>query len=302
MVTEARAFQTLLGIRFWDAAADRMVVEGLRVFGQLLHPDGNRRVGRRVLARLSRGGVYAFFDLHPIAEERVALDDMLWEHAPTGRSAVVDVEDPLRRYLPLSFAVPSPVRGAFTGAGGWPGVASPVAPAGGSGVRLWPAASYARPPGQAAIYAQLVVGNAKDPPPAAYAVVQVLRPKGNGSSLEPHGYGIADDQGRLMLPLPYPIPRDTGTPGVYPALGSQTFDLTVRVFFKAGPLPHLPGSVAPDLKAILEQKPSKIAFKRDGTMTLKQQLPVTLAFETPLVLRTNTADPARPEPFLRIQP
>ena len=62
---EVDSTHALLGIRFWDAATDTQVQDGLRVTVQLLNPARNRRVRKPVAAQRTQGSVYAAFGLHP---------------------------------------------------------------------------------------------------------------------------------------------------------------------------------------------------------------------------------------------
>lgn len=301
-ILERIVTQTLLGIRFCDGVTHTPIVDGLRVTAQLLSDDGSQRVGRAVTAMRTRGGIYAFHGLHPA--ERPAAAGMLWETTPPERSAAVDVRDLLERYLPASFVVPVPFRGPFRGADSWLGdPASLAAPAGGEGIFLWPGPGYRLPAGLTALYAQLVVGDADEPPPAAHAVVQVLRPGTNGTPLTPHAYGLTDDHGRLTLPLAYPpVPNPPNIDDPYPPLVSQIFSLTLRVFHQPAAQTLLPAVTVPDLGTILTQAQAQIARQRTDTLDLVAELAIDLPFGAPLVLRTATADPERPESFLRLDP
>ena len=298
--------QTLLGIRFWDAVSDRQITEGLRVTAQLLSLDRTQRVARPVTARLTRSGVYAFFGLH--RGEWPAGEPLLWEGAPPARRAVVDVEDPLGRYQATSFEVEVPFRGPFRGEGAWLSrpLMLPLPAAGqGRGVHLWPAAGQGVPAGFTALYGNVVVGEGDTPPAAKFAVVEVLSARTNGA-LVPHAYGITDAAGRLTLPLPYPtVPQPAGN-APYPALRNQRFDLTIRILYQPAVISYLPGSSVPDLSTILGQAQAQIVRRYQPGQTpaliLAPDLIARLSFGEPFVLRTQTADPARPEAFLRIQP
>jgi hypothetical protein len=301
-VLERVATQTLLGIRFWDPITNAQVMNGLSVKGQMLSQDRTRRVGRAVRGVRTRSGVYAIFGLHP--DEYAAPDALLWETVPASRRVVVDVEDPLNRYQPVSFEVSIPFRGPFRGEGAWLGHAlllpEPVAGQA-QGVYLWPAAARSVPPGLTALYANLVVGNADRPPPAAHAVVQVLRPGPTGN-LVSHAYGLADAHGRVTLLMPYPTVPDPPIDTPYPPLGDQTFALTARVFYQPSAMNPLPGSAHPNLESVLQQALAQVGLTRTDTLTLGNELAITLPFGAPLVLRTQTSDPKRPEPYLRVQP
>ncbi len=298
--------QTLLGIRFWDPATNGPDLGGLAVTGQLLSVDGTRRVGRAVRAQRTRGGVYAFFGLFSTGE-RVAADETLWETVPSERRVVVDVQDPLGRYLPLAFQVVTPYRRPFRGEGSWLAhpLMLPVPVAGaGQGVYLWSAPARTIPAGLTAIYGQLVMGGGNNPAPAAYAVVEVSRPQNGG--LTPHAYGITDAAGRLTLPLPYPRAPEPPHNDPYPPLGEQTFALTLRVYSQPGTLQPPPGSDVPDLAAILGQAQAHVALQYDPhhvpALIMVPHLEISLQFGVPFILRTAGPDGEPPEPFLRIQP
>ncbi len=298
--------QTLLGIRFWDPAGSGADPDDLSVTAQLLSADRTRRVGRAIPARRTRGGVYAFFGLLPAAE-MAAADQVLWDVIPPERRVVVDVHDPLNRYVPLSFQVAAPHRRPFQGEGAW--LARPLAlpaPAAGQaqGVALWSGPARAIPAGLTALYGNVVLGDAeRDPPPAAYAIVEVLRPQ-NGR-LVAHAYGMTDAAGRLSLPMAYPRTPEPANNAPYPRLGAQTFALTVRVYCQPAALQPLPGSTTPNLEAILGQAQAQVALQYDPdqapALTLAAQQEITLQFGLPLVLRTARPNGEPPEPFLRIQ-
>lgn len=294
---------TALGVRFWDAAAGRAVEGGLLVRGQLLNAAGTARVGRQRVARQTRSGVYAFFGLHP-DEGKLPPPELRPDTRPElpalpARRAVVDVEDTERRFLPVSFEVALPLRGAFRGRGAW--LARPLmlpAPAEGEerGVALWSAPTRMAPAGLATLTANIVLGGAAQPPPAPYALVSVDDEAGRTLAV-----GMADEAGALALPLPYPAIPDPPGDGLAPPMGSQTFALTVRVAFRAGQ-PRLPGSDVPDLAGLLGQPAARVARARSaaGALTLGDDLSVELRYEWPLVLRTAIAGTDRHEGVLRI--
>jgi hypothetical protein len=73
--------QTVLGVRFWDAARDSVNVEGLDVRAWLLSADLSRPAGRVVDGQLTPNGVYGFFGLYPAGERLPAStpsEQLLW--------------------------------------------------------------------------------------------------------------------------------------------------------------------------------------------------------------------------------
>lgn len=295
--------QTALGIMFWDTAAGRPVTGGLLVRGRLLNAARTEAVGREHVARLTRSGVYAFFGLHP-DERRLPPVEQRPGVTPTiaplaARRAVINVTDLERRFLPASFEVALPLRGAFRGRGVW--LARPLmlpAPAAGDerGVGLWSAPTRQAPAGLTVLTASLALGGAAEPPPAPYALVRVEDDRGRLLAA-----GLADEGGALTLPLPYPAIPDPPGDDPAPPLGSQVFALTVRVAYGAAQ-PRLPGGDAPNLVDLLGQPPARIARERaaNGTLTLGDTLAAGLRYEQPLVLRTAVAGTDRFEGVLRI--
>jgi hypothetical protein len=291
-ILETLTLRTALGIQFWDPVLERPITDGLRVQGQRLTDTLPRaRVGKAYFARPTTSGVYAFFGLHP--------DEMTSAPALAPVRAVIDVNDPLGRFLPASFEVIIPVDQPFRGSGSWlpRPLMLPLPPANQSlGVFLWSAPTRSVPPGLTVVYASLGVGGAADPLPAAYAVVRLL----NGSAV--HAIGMTDAAGRLTLPMAYPSITHLAP---QPPLRVQQFNLTVEVLYQPAAQTRLPGSQVPNLAALLGQTQQRIGSRRNpatGGTTYILRLPVQFAFEEPVILRTPSSDPAIRDSFLRIRP
>jgi hypothetical protein len=146
-----------------------------------------------------------------------------------------------------------------------------------------------------AIYGQLVVGSAGQPPPAAFALVRVLDATGAA-----HGSGISDQRGNLMLVMPYPALPEPAAAPPGPALGRQDFQITLQVYSNPAELSYLPGCSVPNLETILGQSQASIALSRNTDpngyhLSTAAELPLTLRFEIAPILRTGS------ESFLRIQ-
>lgn len=333
---EQLATQTLLGIRFWDRHARRAVADGLHVTAQLLSDDRSQRLGRTVVGRATPGGVIAFFGL--TSAEAVAADPtrQIWDTEPPASLIAVDVIDRPGRYLPLSFVARLPFRGAFRGRGDW--LSTPLLrpiPAVDEepGVDLWPSAAYGPPPGLAVIRAQLAVGSDPVPPPASFALVEITQPvpvvpdspprgrgrgRGRGNNTPApaslaitrpaHHFGLADANGGLLLPLPYPPVPDPES-DEYPPLAGQTVNLTVAIFHDPAITGQtLPGSATPNLENILNQPPADIGTHWNAAdppvLQTSTTLAVSLEFGRPLILRTALGGPdtEEKESILRIQP
>ncbi|MEX1020450.1 MAG: hypothetical protein WDZ49_12375 [Litorilinea sp.] len=307
------ANQTLLGIRFWDRLLARPVTEGLAVRAQRVREDRARRLGRSVVGRPTPGGTIAFFGLH--SGERVEADPatQIWSMVPAQQWVAVDVVDTLRRYLPLSFVVRVPLDhpGAFRGQAAWldTPLVRPIPPpaddgaANALGVSLWTAPSRPLPGTYILLLAQIVVGTTADPPPAAYALVEVTQPA-SGTLVH---FGMTDMNGTLLLPLPYPSVPDPPPDVDYAVLQRQTFPLTISIRFRADARPVLPDSEVPELESLLSQPPAQIGTHHSGTpatLATASVLDATVEYGKPLVLRTarGSLNAAETESFLRILP
>lgn len=306
---ERIASQTLLGIRFWDRLLEQSVTDGLYVRAQRLSDDRPQRLGHVVIGQATPGGVIAFHGLHPAERAPADPDQQMWANPPSQRLIVVDVIDRRRRYLPLSFIVRIPLnaRGAFKGQGDWLGVPllyPPVPDSEAPGVYLWNAPSRPALDSRAEIYAQIVTGTGVKPAAAPYALVEVAEVVNDAS--EPLRYaGIADENGILRLPLPYPpIAEPEGDH--YPPLQEQSFALNITVHYQASHQAKLPGSDAPNLETLLTQPQAQIGTHWNTaappvlqtSLTLEQ----SLRFGQPLILRTALGSNDETESFLRILP
>lgn len=277
MPMERVATQTLLGIQFWDPVMGYPISEGLWARAQRLSDDQSSRLGRVVVGRATPSGVIAFFGLAP--EERVEDDPQkqLWQTTPDVCPIAIDVEDLQGRYLPMSFVVPMPHKGALK-------------------IDLWSASSRSVPSALAVIHAQIAIGSGENPDPAAYALVEArLANQGNQGGVGPWVYrGLTNEKGTLLLPCPYPpVPTPEGNNFNYPALDKQTFNLTITVRYERQRQQPLQDSAVPNLETILNQKVARILVQGSP----QDSMPEILKFGQPLVLRTEAKDS-----YLRIQP
>jgi hypothetical protein len=297
---ETLTIRTALGIQFWDSVLARAVTDGLRVTAQRMTDPPppppalqtpRQRVGRARTAVQTRGGNYAFFGLHP---------DELTDTEPMPEYyVVIDVEDPLGRFLPASFEVVIPVNKLFRGRGSWlprPLMLPAPSPNQDLGVFLWSAPTRQVSPGLTVVNADVAIGDADQPPPTPYALVRLM----NGASTV-HAIGMTDENGKLTLPMAYPsIPHVTPQP----PLRTHTFNLTVEVLYDSSAQVKLPGSRVPNLALLLGQSQKQIGIERNPTTratTFAAELPLQFGFEEPVVLRTRSTDPTRRDPYLRIQ-
>jgi hypothetical protein len=240
------------------------------------------RIGCSIIGRATPSGVIAFFGL--VLEERVKDDpnQQIWQSKLPLCLIAIDVEDTQRRYLPMSFVVEMPHKGACK-------------------VDLWSAPSRPVPSALAVIQAQIAIDNDENPAPAAYALVEVTIPNQGGAAPKVHR-GLTNDKGTLLLPLPYPqVVAPVALEGFkYPALDKQTFDLTITVRYE-NTNKLLAGSDMPNLEAILSQKPANIITQLNQEQESSKSMSAVLRFDQPLMLRTKITD-QKMDSYLRLSP
>lgn len=181
---------SLIGLRFVDAALETLVTDGLQVealpAADVRHPRAWQRRRRGVQ---TPSGVIAFHDLPGMREaEHGAGDDAYWS-ALAGKDFVAfafEVLDLRGRFHPSRFERTLPVR--FR-----PDPDQPPRPA---AVPLYSTPARVTPPGQLAVFLELRAGGA----PAAWAGLRL-----QGAGVE--ATGVADDEGRVLVLLPYPDPN-----------------------------------------------------------------------------------------------
>lgn len=235
---------TPLGLRFRDAATGRVVGDGLDVRHT---PAGG---GRPRIATVGPSGVWSLSGLPGLRElESGAGDQAYWDQVPAlARTFEVTVEDLARRYLPLRLSALAPFRELFAPVCGSP-LMSPVSPPSSDDhVPLFRAPACPAPPGYGTVRADL-----REPSgtPAAWAVL-VVRPDGGAAAL-----GMADDQGRVAVPVSYPGPSGTTVsplPGSQRSFAAERWRLTVECRYDRTCPPDRP----PDLCAALDQAPAAL--------------------------------------------
>lgn len=272
---------TLFGIRFWDAAHDRAVRDGLRVTAR---PAG--APGPVVTAFTTASGVYAFQDLPGLqALEYPRAGAPPVSAAP--KRFVVEVIDRAARFVPIAFEVELPLtyKGVFVGP------ASDSPPAGERpGFYLFSAPTRSVSPGLAAVRAQLVDHDTEAP--AAHAVLEV-QVEGRET-----WYGLADERGAVAVLFPYPpittTLGDSPPPAPQIPLQEQRWPLSVRVRYGPAVLRFHAGVDTPDLRSILRQPYG--AIWPEGVGGPLHELSLDLTYGRELVMRTD------PESALLISP
>ncbi|MFD8778392.1 hypothetical protein [Streptomyces sp. NPDC059916] len=296
---------TPFGVRFWDVAAGSAMSDGLTVSAR--RADAPHRASVRSV--LTPSGVHAFPRLSRAVAHRHEASE-----PGTGpfEEIRVDVADPRRRrVLPTTFLASAAVGGlsapvcdelgsvitdwnsgwyqaSQSASFSWPMTEAeppwPMPKPGGSAsapepwlpvVPLFPAPERSLPAGRAVIRADLrLVRPGTGTPtgePAAWSVV-VAGPVGS-----PPGVGVADEQGRVAVIMPWPeptVPSAVGGATSRP-LSGESWDIEVRVFFAdLNPYPEFAGDAAPgarpskppDLCDLLTQSPVTPLLPPDGAV------------------------------------
>lgn len=249
---------TALGIRFWDIALDRQVIDNLvvRAYPVL-------GTGPVVSAFHTASGVYGFQGLPGMQAVEFKENDGEDTTVPASpsftKSFYIEVTDKLSRFLPVIFTVELPL--SYNGVylsddtslpGGSPGTQNPP------GFYLFSAPSRTVSPGLAAIQAALVRQATGEP--AAYAVLQVDVENSGGEDIGTW-YGIADERGCVSILFPYPDMEVSlsQSPPVSPSvlLEQQEWQLTLQVRYAPGELTYPTNinieSEIPLLESILNQ-------------------------------------------------
>jgi hypothetical protein len=262
---------TSLGIRFWDAARDIRVDEGLVVRAR---PEDAPREVRQ--ARVTRSGVYAFTGLHGLRDTEYPFPPapVLGSPGPLPvRSFIVDVVDALGRFLPMAFRVDAPFLGVFP-----TGIVN-GAPGDTPGFFLFSAPSRVTPAKLAGVRVSLVV--AATDAPASHAVLEISLPDGGPV------YALAGEDGQATAIFPYPpfaaslaTPRTTEE-----ARAPASWEIDVRVRYEpAGQGPLLPG-LPPDAAELFQQAFVDVRPTAAGAPV--DHVDASLAFGRDLVLRTD---------------
>lgn len=180
---------TPLGLRFWDAVADRQITEGLRVRAW----PANRPPRRYVSAFRTKGGIYAFRDLPGLRALEYPVGDDVPFSSMVPRSYLVEVADQQRRFLPMRFEVDLPIT-EYSGVYRPFYAASPPQPDE-ARFYLFSAPARSAPTATAVIHAQLMEANSETP--AAWACVEMIV---DGISY----FSYSDKRGCVAIFLPWP--------------------------------------------------------------------------------------------------
>jgi len=267
---------TPLGVRFRDEATRSFVSDALTTS---VHPVGCRETRRYGVT--NGGDVYVFSNLPGLREiEFGEGDDAFWTLHNREFPFELAVRDERGRFLPYSLRTRVPQRSLVNLVLSSP-LASPLELTTGDTdgcLPLFSAPGRTVPDGMGAFRAELVeLGGG----PAAWALVEAKA--GNQRLMT----GVADQLGRVLVPLLYPKPVVTlGSPGtVNPPLTQQKWrvDVTIR-YRRRDPVPDVP-----DLAEILMQPiaevyldPSPLTAWTGDTLTFGRELAIPKLLINPL--------------------
>ena len=271
---------TPLGIQFWDLTLNQPINDGLTVNLWLAQSPGPV-----LTAVATKSGAYAFFGLpglHAVEYPNSAG----FGPPPQTFTYIITVQDTMGRFLPAVLVYTLDQTGAVIVNG------VPDNTPGPRTAYLFSAPTRTPPAGIAAVSAYLIdqVANA----PAAWALVTIQV----GSDPETWT-GIADDSGRVLVLVPYPIAQNLqlgSPPGTGQGnIATETWPITVQVQYSPDQLTYplanasdvlYPWTVTPNLKDILtSQQPATIWSDPSTPVTTFQ---ATLTLGQDLVLRSAT--------------
>jgi hypothetical protein len=222
-----------LGLRFFDVATGAFVTaDSLQASAWPVDVPWQAIDGI-----VTPSGIVAFHGLPGLRESERSDADDPWSPAPATRMFQVEATDPSGRYLPCTFVVQAPTKGLaiFAESGSPPWTKEGAVP-------LFSMPSRAVPPGLAIVRAELrelATGQ-----PAAWAFVEAQYSSGG---VPQTAYGLADDQGRLVLMFPYPEGQRRPLGGSPPTNGAngltqQYWELDLMFFYQ--PLAASPPSTS----------------------------------------------------------
>jgi hypothetical protein len=273
---------TPLGIRFWDLTLNLPIAEGLTVNLRLANSPGPV-----LTATLTASGVYAFFGLPGL--HAVEYPNGSGFGPPRTFTYVVTVQDQLGRYLPTVLVYTMDQTGAFLVNGTTDNT---------TGARLaylFSAPTRSASAGFAVVSAYLIDQDAGIP--AAWALLKVQ------VGDDPEVWtGIADDSGRALVIVPYPILQrlQFGSPpgSGQGSITGETWPLTVQVQYSPDQLGYplantadltWPWTDTPSLKDILESQQTATIWADPETPLA--DLPATLTLGQDVVLRSAAGSP-----------
>lgn len=286
---------TPLGFRFWDAATDARVATPLAVRVWLQDDPRQQAAGDPTV-----GGNIA---VHNIPGLRAIEREGIPPGTPPGslptETYVVQVDDPERRFLPISFRVDLPrvERGFFT-------IHRDDSPPEDRPPGIFLFSAPERPVPTTLAVVRVSLRRTDTGGPAAFAALFVELDDGGS---DPDGRlwaGISDANGNAQILFPYPrvefVPRGS-PPGEGSALANYTWPLRVRVQYAPDHLDTPPGAQVPELRSIFSQANATLIPDASAPSTDAPDMALTLRYRRPGVVQTANQPPAD-RGFLLVQP
>ena len=257
-VAETITLVTPLAVVLRDAATRQIVSDGIVA---TLEPGGVRGFA-------NRAGAIVFRGIPGLASvEQGAGDGEFWSGV-VARPFVLEVRDLHGRYLPYRLAVDVPQRGLAKFSG------EPWLP-------LFSAPSRTPVEGMATLRADLF--DEEHERGAAWAVIQATVKD------RPPVIGVADRDGHLMLPLPWPAPAIVQTGNTPPGpITGQSWPVAIEVRYARPADDDEEAPRVPLLAGMLAQP--AVAVRKDGNTKLTAE---TLAFGRELILATDNEPKSR---------
>jgi len=273
-VLETISIVTPLAVRLRDEATLTFFSDGLAA---IVYPQGAPELA--VSGTINRAGLFVFRNLPGLRRiEQGSGDADFWAANPPQASFVLEVSDVDGRFLPWSLPVKLPQRSVL-GLGLTSPPASPITVQTGgetASLPLYSAASRPAPEGLGVLRAELWDADLDEP--AAWALIEAQ------AGEQRRVTGLADADGRVMLPLPYPKPpSELGSPlGAGGPITRQSWPLAFSVRYRRrSPVPRVP-----DLAEVLTQPPVTAWQETSRTTPWTS---ATLSFGRELVLASRAS-------------
>ena len=178
-----------LGLRFFDVATGRYVIDGLSV-----EATAASGFSSTVKSVLTPSGVHAFHRL-PGLPSMDHIDQMdPWDPPPSTREYRIRVVDTMNRFIPVTFVIAAPFKGLE-----FPPILGSPPYSDERGIPLFSAPTRLAPPGYVSVRArlqQLATAN-----PAAYATIEIAYASAGRTAF---ARGMADQAGQLLAFFPMP--------------------------------------------------------------------------------------------------
>lgn len=238
VILEQLAKVAPLGVRFRDEVSQKFISAGLQ-----LTAHRPARPNRHYALIENRFNTFILQQVWQ-AVEFGAGDDAYWHTLPPAQDFIIEVTDTTAQFLSFAFTAAVPQRDLYPWTCGSPLDHTAAIP-------LFSAPTRSIPGGHGVIRADVrdaaqLDARTGEYAPAAYALLEAWY---DGTRI---GRGVADRNGRVVVPFPYPEPINpplSSPPGPRTPLTKQQWPIELRAFYTAqSPVPRLP-----DLCTVLSQ-------------------------------------------------